>query len=324
MKLFLLYLRKLRLPALTFALFSAVFALSFYLYDLPMGAVAYPILFCLFLALVIIAADFIRSLAKYKRLRALGRVAELASLELPEAGSLEEAGYQEALTALMSEARELARTRDEELRELTDYYTVWVHQIKLPITAMSLTLQNEDTPEYAKLRSQLSEINRYVEMVLAFLRLRSDTTDFVFGEYGLDPIIRRAIAKFSSEFIDRKLRLQYEPVDFTAVTDEKWLLFVLEQIISNALKYTKAGTIAVFMEGRTLNIEDTGAGIAPEDLPRIFERGYTGQNGRENASATGLGLYLCREICGKLKIDISVSSTVGKGTRVSLDFREKS
>ncbi len=322
MKLFLLYLRKFRLLAAALLLFAGTFAASFYLYGLPMRAALYPILFCLFWAVIFIAVDFIRSRAKYKRLCEISKLSAAMIDSLPEIDGLDDAGYQAIVEALAGEVSELTTRAGEEYREMVDYYTVWVHQIKMPITAMSLTLQNEDSPLADKLSSRLLEISQYVEMVLAFLRLRSESTDYVFAECDLDAIIRRAVAKFSSEFIDRGLRLIYEPVNRAVVTDEKWLTFVLEQIISNALKYTRSGSVSIYMNGKTLSVEDTGAGIAPEDLPRIFEKGYTGINGREDTAASGIGLYLCKRICANLGADIAVKSEPGKGTTVSVTFEQ--
>ena len=321
MKLLLLHFRKYKLNAVAFFMISAAFAASFYLYGLPLEAVLYPILFSLFLAAIFIAVDFLRSKAKYRRLCEISKLPAALITSLPEVESLEDDGYQAIVEALAGEVMESTTRASEDYKEMVDYYTVWAHQIKMPITAMSLTLQNEDSPLADKLTSELSRIRQYVVKVLAFLRLNSESSDYVFDEYELDVLIRHAIAKFSSEFIDRKLRPNYEPVNKTVLTDEKWLSFVIEQVLSNALKYTHEGSIHIFMsDEKTLCIADTGIGIAPEDLPRVFERGYTGMNGREDQAASGIGLYLCKRICSNLGADIGVSSEIGKGTTVSITF----
>ena len=185
---------------------------------------------------------------------------------------------------------------------------------------MRLTLQKEDVPEARRLASELSRIEQYVEMVLVFVRLGSDYSDYVFARQDIDEIIRSSVKKFASEFIDRRIRLEYDSVDIQAVTDEKWFAFVVEQLLSNALKYTREGSIKIYSEGKVLCIKDTGIGIASEDLPRVFDKGYTGCNGRTDRRASGLGLYLCRRICQNLGIDISISSTIGEGTTVRLDL----
>lgn len=136
-------------------------------------------------------------------------------------------------------------------------------------------------------------------------------------------VLRQALRRFSAEFIDRRLRLDYTPTGLTVLTDEKWLCFVLEQLLSNALKYTREGSITVELAGeRVLAIRDTGIGIVPEDLPRIFEKGYTGQNGRADKRASGLGLYLCSRICRNLGVGLTVKSTSGVGTTLLLDFTQ--
>ena len=139
-------------------------------------------------------------------------------------------------------------------------------------------------------------VEQYVEMVLVFLRLDSSTTDYVIRSHSLDDIVRPAVRKFAGEFIRRRLRLDYQSLDRTVVTDAKWLGFVVEQVLSNALKYTASGSVTIAMDGDDLCIRDTGMGIAPEDLPRIFDRGFTGLNGRRDTRASGIGLYLCRRI----------------------------
>jgi hypothetical protein len=161
-------------------------------------------------------------------------------------------------------------------------------------------------------------------MVLTFLRLNSKTTDYVIREYDLDEIIKREVKKFSTDFIDRHLSLNYEPVSAKVITDEKWLSFVIGQVISNALKYTTSGEITITLEKeKTLRIRDTGIGIGPEDLPRIFENGYTGANGRKDQKASGIGLYFCRRICQNLGHTITVESTVGVGTTVDIDLAQR-
>ena len=212
---------------------------------------------------------------------------------------------------------------EQKNQDMVDYYTLWVHQIKTPIASMRLTLQNQDTALARKLLSDLFRIEQYADMVMAFLRLDTVSGDYVFRELSLDAVIRQAAAKFASEFIQRKIRLEYEPVNETVVTDEKWLSFVLEQILSNGLKYTREGSIRIYMTSpKTLCIADTGMGIDAGDLPRIFEKGYTGYNGRKDKKASGIGLYLCRRICTNLGIGISVSSKPGSGTVVMLKLEQ--
>ena len=243
---------------------------------------------------------------------------------LPEAGTVEDADYRRII-ALLQEARQKQEAAFEgKYADMVAYYTLWAHQIKTPIAAMRLTLQNEDSPLSRRLTSELGRIERYVEMVLAYLRLDGESTDYVLREYELDPILRAAVKKFSGEFIERRLALDLRPTGARVLTDEKWLAFVLEQLLSNALKYTPSGTVSVYMEApAVLCIADTGIGIAPEDLPRIFDAGYTGLNGRTDKHASGLGLYLCRRVCRNLGHGLSARSEPGKGTVMRLDLSRK-
>ena len=316
------YLRT-QLPGLgLFLLCCAVFAAAFWLYGLPLGAVAYPALVSLVIWLVFVLIRGARAARKHRTLAAL--TAALTEDMLPEASTPDDADYRRII-ALLREARQAAETADaRKYGDMVEYYTLWAHQIKTPIAAMRLTLQNEDTPLSRRLTAELGRIERYVEMVLAYLRLGAESTDYVLRETDLDPIVKAAVKKFSGEFIDRRLALELRPTGRRVLTDEKWLSFVLEQLISNALKYTPAGKISIYPEGEnTLCISDTGIGIAPEDLPRIFDQGFTGYNGREDKQASGLGLYLCRRVCRNLGHGISVQSKPGQGTTVLLDLGRK-
>ena len=209
--------------------------------------------------------------------------------------------------------------------DMVDYYTVWAHQIKTPIASMRLTLQNEDSELSRKVSEDLFRIEQYVEMVLCYLRLDSDSTDYVIRNLDLDNLIRQAVRRYSGQFIRRKIRLKYQPVHAQVISDEKWLQFVVEQVLSNAVKYTPSGgTVTIDLETpKTLCIRDTGIGIAPEDLPRVFERGYTGYNGRSDKKASGIGLYLCRRICHNLGHRITANSSPDSGTVIRIYLDQK-
>ena len=197
---------------------------------------------------------------------------------------------------------------------------MWAHQIKTPISAARLLLQNEATALSRALYSELMRISQYVDMAMTYGRLDSETTDYVFRTLPLDGLIKGVLRSFSHEFIARRLALDYSGAEGTVVTDEKWFSFVVGQIISNALKYTRTGGIKIFMRGSTLCIADTGIGIDSADLPRIFEKGYTGINGRREGSSTGIGLYLCRRVCDNLGIGISAVSEPERGTEIRLQL----
>ena len=323
MKLTWAYLKQCRQGILFLLLAGAIFFASFWLYHLPLRAVLYPTMLCLLLGAAFLVAGFLRVRKKHKHLRQIQSLSAAMMEVLPEAESVEEADYQAILAALRAEVAALESTSASRYREMVDYYTVWVHQIKTPIASMRLTLQNEDTPLQRKLSSDLFRIEQYVEMVLAYLRLDAEAGDYVFHEQSLDAVVRQSVAKFASEFIDRKIRLVLEPLEGTLVTDAKWLSFVIEQLLSNALKYTREGSIRIYPEDpKTLCIADTGIGISPADLPRVFEKGYTGLNGRIDRQASGLGLYLCKRVCQNLGVGISISSVPDRGTTVRLDLEQ--
>ena len=312
------------LPALLlYCLCCAVFAVTFRLYGLPLAAVVYPALLCGAVWLAYALLRGVKAARKHRSLAAL--TAALTEDMLPDAGCADDADYRRIIALLQEARRAQASEAARKYDDMVAYYTLWAHQIKTPIAAMRLTLQNEDTPLSRRLMGELGRTERYVEMVLAYLRLDAAATDYVLREYELDPILRAAVKKFSGEFIERRLALDLQPTGLRVLTDEKWLSFVLEQLISNALKYTPEGTVSIYAEApATLCVSDTGIGIAPEDLPRVFEPGFTGYNGRADKRASGLGLYLCRRVCRNLGHTIAAESEPGKGTTVRLDLsREK-
>lgn len=323
MRLFIMYLRQRRKVMLVFALFFIIFSVTFLMYHFPLEAVFYPTLLCAVFGAAFIITDFAEVSKKHKKLCSMEGLPAAMISSFPETDCIEAKDYQRIIMGLKEEHARLETDMNNRYTDMIDYYTVWAHQIKTPIAAMKLVLQNEDTALSRRLSSELFRIEQYVEMVLVFLRLDSASTDYVIKEYDLDAIIRQAVKKFAGEFIDRKLRLEYEPVKRKIITDEKWFSFCIEQVLSNALKYTREGSIKIYMtEPETLCIEDTGIGIAPEDLPRIFEKGYTGYNGRSDKKASGIGLYLCRNICSRLGHIITASSSPDCGTVMRINLEQ--
>ena len=323
MKLFLQYLKQRRRIFIVGIVFCVIFAVSFLLYHLPIGAVIYPTLLCAVLGILIIVFDFLRVKREHEALCNIRSMTDVIADSLPKLDGIKDGDYQQILRLLSEEYNDYRTQTNRKYSDMIDYYTVWAHQIKTPIASMRLHLQNEDSSLSRTLSSDLHRIEQYVEMVLTFLRLNTENTDYVIKEYDLDKIVKQAVRKFSSDFIGRKLSLVYEPLNITVITDEKWLSFVIEQVLSNALKYTPAGSITITLENeKTLRIRDTGIGIAPEDLPRIFENGYTGYNGRTDKKASGIGLYLCKRICNNLGHTITARSIVDVGTIIEIDLAQ--
>ena len=316
------YLKQRRKWLLLLACCVLVFAVSFLLYHLPLAAVLYPSALCAALVLGWFLADYRKQREKKKRLTHLAALPDDLTERLEEApGSLEEA-YETIIRNLSRREQDFRREQQRREADRADYYTTWVHQIKTPIASMYLSLENEDSPLSRRLGEELRRIEQYVQMVLTYQRLDSVDTDYVFRECPMDPLVKGALRKFAAQFIRKGIRLDYTPTQKSVVTDEKWLSFVVEQLLSNALKYTPQGTVSIYMEDGSLCIRDTGIGIAPEDLPRIFERGYTGCNGRSDKKASGLGLYLCRRICNNLGHNLTAESTPGVGTLMKLDLNQ--
>lgn len=228
--------------------------------------------------------------------------------------------------------------------EMKDYYAKWVHQIKTPIAGLQLLLQMERgeqenaesgermTEEYhikqlqnlTDMEEELFRIEEYVGMALQYQRLNSNSNDYILKQISLDTVIREVIHKYARIMIRRKIRLHYEKTNVSVISDEKWLAFVLEQLLSNAVKYTPGGELTIEVQEEPqqiwLKIRDTGIGIRSEDIPRVFEKGYTGFNGHEDKRSTGIGLYLCRDALQKLGHTIRIQSEIGEGTVVTVGF----
>lgn len=320
------YIRRHRLGLCLYIVYVAIFAVVIFLYRLPMEAAGYAAALCTVLGLV---AFFIDSFGYRRKLKELGWQTEAVrngEERFPKPEDEQERLYQELLEISGQERIEQIDRLMREKKDVTDYFTLWTHQIKTPIAAMVLLLQQEVSGEeehYEQIRqvkNELFKIEQYVDMVMQYLRLTDSVNDFVLREYALDDIIRQALRKYAPMFIRKNLTLRYEPVGLKVATDEKWMVFVLEQLLSNAIKYTASGEIRIYVEDGCLVVEDTGIGILSEDLPRIFDKGYTGYNGRSDKKASGIGLYLVKEILNRLGHKIFAESESGSGTRMKVLF----
>jgi hypothetical protein len=315
------YIKQNLLLILTAAGSAGIFLVVIALYQLPAETVGYA---SVLTALFLLAVGFIRFrhfCGKHRELTALRNQITIPAVPLPETANLIERDYQELIRLLDKERSAIVYHKDRAYQEMVEYYTIWAHQIKTPIAAMRLLLQNDGAPDKNELSEQLFRIEQYTEMVLQFIRLDNKGTDFVFRTVALDDCVKQAVRKYAKSFIRKQIKLNYSPIDAEVLTDEKWLVFVIEQLLSNALKYTPKGEISVYMHPdrpKALVIEDTGIGIDPADLPRVFEHGYTGFNGRADKKSTGIGLYLCKRIMDRLSHTIEIESRVGRGTKVIL------
>ena len=325
MKLFFFYIKGHAKTLLLSLLFIGVFAVVTLMYGYPPEPVLYASCICIYFGAMVCVVSFLRFRRRHFILQKLLENVAVNAQALPTPRGVLEEDYTALIRQLVQANSRLETKMIAVRRENEDYYTMWAHQIKTPISAMRLLMQADDAEESQALMAELFKIEEYVGMVLGYVRSESMSSDLLLRRCALDNIIRQAVRKYAPLFIAKKISLHFAGTGVQVVTDEKWLLFVLEQLLSNALKYTKEGSICIFMKEsapKTLIIEDTGIGIRAEDIPRVFERGYTGYTGREYTRSTGIGLYLCRRILTKLGHTIAIESEVGRGTRVLLDLQE--
>lgn len=307
-----------------------IFIVVAFLYNIRIDALKYALLLVILWLLLYVITEYHRFRKKHLLLERFKKSTQECTKELPECRNLLELDYQELLGIFDEKILELKSEARIKGQDLSDYYGMWVHQIKIPIAAMHILLQsvedeNPALPELKEMKMELFKMEQYMEMVLTYLRMEDMSGDLQFEKVSLDKILKQSVRKYSQMFILQKIRLDYRPVERIVLTDEKWLEFVTEQILSNALKYTKnGGEIRICLEekrGREcLVIEDNGIGIQAEDLPRVFEKGFSGYNGRADKKSTGIGLYLCKKIMDKMGHKIWIDSEVGKGTRVYLEL----
>ncbi len=301
--------------------FVGIFAGVFTLYELPVEAVGYACALCAAVGAVLFVIGYGGYARRHRELvRALKTVSVSPECLPPPHGRLEE-DYQALIRALWEEKARAVSASETEKREMSDYYTMWVHQIKTPIAAAGLLLQLPGETDTAALSVQLMEIQRYAEMTLTYVRASGGGSDYVLRRCALPGIVLAAVRKYARMFILKDMAPEVEVGELTVLTDEKWLSFVVEQLLSNAVKYSpRGGRIRVYTDGRSLCVRDWGMGVRAEDLPRVFEKSFTGYNGREDKKSTGLGLYLCKKVCDNLGHGITMTSAPGQGSCVRITF----
>ena len=279
---------------------------------------------CLFVLTLWSIYDFVQFSNKSQQLVHILHQLDLTLEPLPDPSDFIEEQYQQiihevyhVLTARIAEEEKIKGNQE-------DYYTLWVHQIKTPISALRLLLQSDDLRKNAfAMEQELFKIEQYAEMVLQYLRLESLSSDLLLQEYSVYNLVKQSVKKYAGAFISRGLSLNLDKFSLFVVTDEKWLCFVLEQLLSNSVKYTFKGGVNICIDpenDRTLLITDTGIGIRDEDLPRVFDRGFTGYNGRMDRVSTGIGLYLCKRVTDRLGITLRITSKCNEGTHYHIYF----
>ena len=317
------FLREKRQLLFFLLFFEGALCLIYGLYGLPWGPAGYTCLVTAVVTLGFLMAGFFRWKRKRRQLLILKRQAEqsLETADLPKAETSLEKIYQEIIRDQEKRCQREQKESREKLVRSREYYTRWSHQIKTPIAAMELLLQ-EEPADVRALKRELLKTSQYVEMALSYQRMEGDGNDLVIQRYELRPVVMQAVKKVSPLLIHKHISFSAGDLSGEVLTDEKWLVFVLEQLLTNASKYTKeGGSVRIGQENGLLVLRDTGIGIRPEDLPRIFEWGYTGYNGRLDKRSTGVGLALVKQVMEMLGNKMEIRSVLGEGTEVFLDLR---
>lgn len=321
------YLKTQRRLIILTLVFIMLTALVYRLYGLSWGPAVYVMVLDGAIILTVLAAGYPGYLNRVRQLAAVKQQVLFSLAGLPRPSDMLEEEYQRLLRILYQQQKNAAEQYGNAIWEARQYYTRWSHQIKTPIAGIRLLLQEEET-DRGELKREVYKIEQYVEMVLQYQRLGGKTDDLVLKEYELAHVVYQAVKKTAVLFRHKEVTLKLGCLDGHLVTDQKWLSFVLEQLVTNAVKYTPEGSVFIglqpgYEKEMILLVTDTGIGIRQEDLPRIFEWGYTGYNGRTDRHSTGIGLSLCRQTLDRLGHDIHIVSEVGTGTCVYLNLRQK-
>ncbi|MCD5003380.1 sensor histidine kinase [Enterococcus saccharolyticus] len=292
---------------------------TLYFHNIPSEYYVDTLLFTFPIVVLTLCVRGIRLWHKHQALQVILSQSQIHHVTTLTVSTLLEQDYHQLFAKSQAQLRKLEESYEVKEKALLDYSVLWSHQIKTPLASLDLLTQMFPTQEKRQLKEEIFKIQQYLDMMLQFLRLQSIQQDFRFEEVNYQQLITPLIKKYAHFFIYKDLEVDLVNLDQKGLSDKKWLVFLIEQILSNAIKYTKAGRITIYSpENRPqeIRIKDTGQGILPEELPRVFERGYTGLNGRENEGSSGLGLYLCQEIADQLGITLKITSVIGEGTEV--------
>ncbi|MCE5097081.1 sensor histidine kinase [Staphylococcus devriesei] len=273
-----------------------LFGLIFFLFDLPFGV--------FFLGAAIIAFVMV--------------IYWLVKLS----GFIERENLKETKLELEQELQRVKSTQTDYQANVESYFLTWVHQIKTPITASKLLLERNEDNVVNRVRQEIIQIDNYTSLALSYLKLMNQETDMSFSKVTINELVRPLIMKYSIQFIDQKTKIHYDRCEAEVLTDVQWCTIMIEQLLNNALKYARGKDIWITFDSDTnaLSIRDNGVGISQADLPKIFDKGYSGYNGRLNDKSSGIGLFIVKHISRHLHHKVDVQSELGKGTRFSIHF----
>ncbi|MGG5343465.1 sensor histidine kinase [Enterococcus sp. AZ192] len=310
-----------------YLLLCLIFLCTFYLWEIPLEPFFDGAAFTFVCLVLVSIGRFFHYRRVHRELLRMKKNPNFHSSQLsllPKGSrSLLEADYRDLFLTAVAQKEKVEVTSEELNNQLIDYYSMWSHQIKTPLAALDLLVQAQPEPS-STMKAELFKIEEYLNMMLQYLRMNHVNNDLVIKTLDLDHLIHLTVKKYASFFIQKNLTITIASNLKKVISDEKWFTFILEQILFNAIKYTpNQGEIRIYFEGESLVIEDTGIGILAEDLPRVFEQGYTGFNGREHQKATGLGLYMSEQIAQKIGLVLTIESEIGNGTKVFIRFPQE-
>lgn len=309
-----------RLPYIMgWLIIEVVFLLVFFLYDLTLLPWVHMSIILLVVLLVCGFVDYSKISRKHKLLVD-------NHLDMVEPSNYIEETFMDIIEAERDNARIAKNKASSDYNDMLEYYTVWAHQVKTPLAGLSLTVQNIDDDVLRQtLQSELVRTEEYVDMVMNYLRLQSNDSDYVFVPVEINDVVRQEVRRMRTLFMSKKIGLSFDPEvseGVKAVTDRRWLEFALGQVLANAVKYSNSGVVSISVLPEYIEVKDQGIGISEEDLPRIFEKGYTGYNGRSDKKSTGIGLYLVKKAMTSIGGDIVITSKIGEGTCVKLVYKK--
>jgi signal transduction histidine kinase len=312
------YLRSRRLAiGGTIGLFI-IAACTWWLEELPAIALLDLCLFSAVLLIPLITADFLRW---RRRLQLLHTLSAAEATQLSPSPDATLVAYQQLLTKAVAGQKTAEEAAKAQTHAFNEHFGLWSHQMKTPLAALDLLLQVKPVDTTAA-RGEVRSIERYVRMMLTYVKMADVNTDLVLQKLALLPLVQQQLRQLAPLFIGKNLAVRVDELP-QVVGDSQWLSFILEQILTNAAKYTKTGNVHVYWDGDSLAVTDTGMGIMASDLPRLFDPGFSGYNGRYNQKASGLGLYMSQTIAHKMGLNITVDSTLGHGTTVRLHFAQQ-